>query len=233
MAGENVRVERRSFLSRLGAGAAMVGAAIGLGTEQTAAQSSSGFQPMRHADDDWLDQVPGKHRLVMDSTTPSSLGHAIFFTNNFYAGSRTGYMLTDADSAIVVVVRHMATAFAYDDAIWAKYGGPLSERAAGFTDPKTGKAPVINVFQTTGYGAQLNNMNTTLDAIIKRGMRLAVCQMATRANAQIIAQRTGGNVDDIYKEISEHLLANARLVPAGIVTVNRAQERGYAFTYVA
>jgi len=233
MAERENRVERRSFLSKLGAGAAMMGAAIGFGSEQAAAQTTLSFQPLRHSEDDWLDQVPGKHRLIMDSTTPSSLGHAIFFTNNFYTGSRSGYNLTDADSAVVIVVRHMATAFAYDESIWAKYGGPLAERMAGFTDPKTSKAPIINVFQTTGYGAQLNNMGTTLDAIIKRGMRLAVCQMATRANAGVIAQRTGGNADDVYKELSEHLLPNARLVQAGIVTVSRAQERGYTFTYVA
>jgi intracellular sulfur oxidation DsrE/DsrF family protein len=33
------------------------------------------------------------------------------------------------------------------------------------------------------------------------------------------------------KEMAANLIPNARLVPAGIVAVNRAQERGYSFVY--
>ena len=32
----------------------------------------------------------------------------------------------------------------------------------------------------------------------------------------------------LFEEMKANLLPNARLVPAGIVTVNRAQERGYS-----
>ncbi len=51
--------------------------------------------------------------------------------------------------------------------------------------------------------------------------------------ASAIAQKTGGKTDDVFKELSENLVPNARLVPAGIVAVNRAQEHGYTFSYVA
>jgi intracellular sulfur oxidation DsrE/DsrF family protein len=33
-------------------------------------------------------------------------------------------------------------------------------------------------------------------------------------------------------ELAANLVGNSRLVPAGIVAVNRAQERGYSFAYV-
>jgi intracellular sulfur oxidation DsrE/DsrF family protein len=56
--------------------------------------------------------------------------------------------------------------------------------------------------------------------------------MATRAAAQLIAQKSGGNVDAIYKELTDNLVANGHMVPAGIVAVNHAQERGYSFVYV-
>jgi intracellular sulfur oxidation DsrE/DsrF family protein len=39
-------------------------------------------------------------------------------------------------------------------------------------------------------------------------------------------------VDDIIKELTEHLVPNSHMVPAGIVAVSRAQERGYTFSYV-
>jgi intracellular sulfur oxidation DsrE/DsrF family protein len=122
--------------------------------------------------------------------------------------------------------------FALTDAMWAKYGAVFAERV-GFVDPKTKEAPTVNVFQATGYGASLTNSGVTLDAMIRRGLRLAVCQLSTRANAGLVAQKTGGNVDEIFKELTEHLVPNAHMVPAGIVAVNHAQEHGYSFASVS
>ena len=89
----------------------------------------------------------------------------------------------------------------------------------------------MNVYRASGY-AGLPSMGVTIDALIRRGVRFAVCQMATRATAGAVARSTGGNADDIYKELTEHLIPNAHLVPAGIVAVNRAQERGFSLATV-
>src|SRR6476619_2780127 len=90
-------VPRRSFLSRLGAGVAALGAALTSGTELAAAQSPppapSRWQPGRHPQDDWLDLVPGQHRLVFDTTMPEGLGGAMFYASNFYAANQNGYGL--------------------------------------------------------------------------------------------------------------------------------------------
>ena len=83
------------------------------------------------------------------------------------------------------------------------------------------------------YSQLLGGRGVTLDTNIKQGVKLAVCQLATRAMASAIAQKTGGKTDDVFKELSENLVPNARLVSAGIVAVSRAQERGYTFSYVA
>jgi len=40
---------------------------------------------------------------------------------------------------------------------------------------------------------------------------------------------TGGDAERVYNELVSNLVANSHVVPAGIVTVNRAQERGYSF----
>jgi hypothetical protein len=39
----------------------------------------------------------------------------------------------------------IATPFAFNDAMWKKYGATIS-RLANFTDPKTKQAPTINLF---------------------------------------------------------------------------------------
>jgi intracellular sulfur oxidation DsrE/DsrF family protein len=235
MTGESSRRARRSFLSRLVAGVTAVGGAFGAGSQLAGAQAPSvasarGWQAARHAEDDWLDQVSAQHRLFLDTTTPDGVGLALRFADNYFTANQTGYRLADSDLAVVICLRHRSTPFAYGDAMWAKYGGPISERA-GFTDPRTKQVPAFNVYQAAGYGSMLPNGGVVLDALIKRGVKLAVCQMSTRGYATTIAGKTGDKVNDIYKELTEHLVPNARMVPAGIVAVNRAQERGYSFSY--
>ncbi|MGH9594870.1 MAG: hypothetical protein ACRD5L_17395, partial [Bryobacteraceae bacterium] len=60
------------------------------------------------------------------------------------------------------------------------------------------------------------------------GVQFAVCETATRELAGMIVQTTGVSADSMVQEISANLVGNARMVTAGIVTVNRAQERGYS-----
>jgi intracellular sulfur oxidation DsrE/DsrF family protein len=195
---------------------------------QAGSAARSSWQPAHHAEDNWLDEVPGTHRLFFDTTTPEGFGEAIFWANNYLNANKSGYGVEDNSLAIVICARHHSTAFAYSDAIWAKYGAPLAERDR-FNDPKTTKAPVINVYRVASYGNLLRNNGVTLDSILDRGVRLAVCRLATRARAGMIARQMGGTADEVFNELASHLVPNARIVPAGIVAVNRAQERGYTF----
>jgi len=221
--------ERRSFLARLSAGvSAFAAVAAGGETAQGQSVASAKWQPERHEKDDWLDKASSKHKLVFDTTTSEGLGEAIAFASNFMRVNRTDYGLQNDDLAVVVVVRHRSTGFAYNDAIWAKYGVPIAEWAQ-FTDPKTKSAPKTNVYNSADYGAQLPNRGVTLDSLLKQGVQLAVCQVATRGIAGTIAAATGGNTDAIYNELVASIGSGARMVPAGIVAVNRAQERGYSF----
>ena len=222
--------ERRSFLSRLAAGAAIGGAVFR--SQSAAAQSSSPaapFKPARHAQDDWLDQIPGTHRFILDTTSPLGLGSSLIFSNNFFVASQNGYGLGNSDAAVVIVLRHNSTPFAYTDAIWAKYGKAIGDAAGGFDDPKTNTRPTVNVYNVGTYAGALPNNGVTLDALIGRGVHFAVCQMATRRFAGAIAAAQKLDVEAVYKELTSNLVRNSHMVPAGIVAVNRAQERGYAF----
>jgi hypothetical protein len=57
--------------------------------------------------------------------------------------------------------------------------------------------------------------------------------LATRGIAGQAARLTGGKVDDIYKELVDNKIPNAHMVPAGIVAVSRAQERGFSISSVS
>ena len=220
---------RRSFLTRFGAAMSAGVAGVSLVRPQPAAAATN-FDPARHSQDDWFDQIPGKHRLVFDTTSPEGFGSALLFARNYLDANKNEYGLEDSDSAIVIVARHRATAFGYNDATWAKYGKTITQRT-NFNDPKTKEAPNFNLFLASGYGQQLTNNGSTADALAKRGVHFGVCKMATRGMSQLLATATGGNADKINEELLAGLVNNGRGVPAGIVAVNRAQERGYSFAY--
>ena len=222
--------ERRSFFGRLNAGAASL-AALAIGGVAMAQEKSSPavrWEPARHEKDDWLDKLPGKHRLVFDTTNHDGLGEGLLFANNFIRVNRSDYGLQSNELAVVIVVRHRSTPFGYNDAMWAKYGVTLAARAQ-FEDPKTKLAPKNNVYNVASAGDRV----PTWDALSKQGVQLAVCSTSTRGYAGAIAEATGGNVDAIFNELTANLIVpTSRMVPAGIVAVNRAQERGYSLVTV-
>ncbi len=230
-AGSDRFVARRSFLGRMAAGVGALGAAAGMDAPAAGAQSSGGrFQAARHTQDDWLDAPTGRHRFVIDTTAPNAFGSALLYANNYFTANQDAYGLKDADLAVVIVARHFATPFAYNDAMWTKYGKTIATMLQ-FTNPRTKEPPSTNLYNSAEAGDALPNMGTTLDTVLKRGTQLAVCQMATRFIASQLAQRAGGNAEAIYAELTSNLVSNSHLVPAGIVAVNRAQERGYSFAY--
>jgi intracellular sulfur oxidation DsrE/DsrF family protein len=211
---------RRSFLSRLAAVAAAVGAASS--RARAAGQNDVPFRAGRHAEDDWLDGLPGRHRIVFDAITATGADEVRQFASNFFVANRTGYGLTPTDLAIVIILRHWATPFAFNDPMWAKYG-PALAKIIGFSDPTTHEAPRSNVYLRSGFA---------LTGLIAQGVHFAVCGVATRFLAGGIADAAGGSSAAIYDELAANMIPNSHLVAAGVVAVNRAQERGYTYAYV-
>lgn len=223
--------DRRSFLTRFSTALGAFGAAMAATPDDAGAQEPRAWTPERHPQDEWLDALPGKHRFFFDSSTATGAGDAITFASNYFNANRSGYNLSDTDHAVVICLRHWSTPFAWNDAMWAKYGAPIAERIQ-FKDPKTKEAPTVNVYQASGYGMQLPNRGVTLDAMIRRGVHFAVCDMASRAYAGLIASALKLPANDVYEDVKANSIANAHYVPAGIVAVNRAQEKGYALAWM-
>ena len=226
--------ERRSFLTSLNAGiASIAGLAFSRNaTAQGRPIAKSRWEPARHDQDNWLDELPGKHRVVFDTTSYDYLADATLFAGNFIRVNQADYGLQSSELAVVIVVRHRSTPFGYNDAMWEKYGTTIAARSK-VEDPKTKQPPKINIFNARDYGEVLGNRGSTLDSLFKQGVQLAVCASSTRAYATSIAQALGGDGDAIFKELTSNLVgSNARMVPAGIVAVNRAQERGYSLVSI-
>ncbi len=217
---------RRSFLARIAASYGLVNAAAGV--PLAAAQAPTNFRPARHAQDDWMDKLPGRHRLVFDTTTPAAFGAALAYANNYLVANKDGYGLNDQDHAIIIIARHFSTAFAYNDAMWAKYGKAMPPMFV-IDDPKTKQRPDFNLYGKEGYD-DLPSLGTTIGEVQKKGVQFAVCQMATRFFSTLVAKAAGGTPDGVYNEIVANLVPNSHMVAAGIVAVNRAQEHGFTLT---
>ncbi len=209
-------VARRAMLAGIAAGAAL----FGFGASKAEAQAPAppqGFQPARHAKDDWFDEVPGRHRFFLDTVSAAGAGEAILFAKNFFKANKSGYDLEPSDLAVVICLRHHATPLAFNDTIWAKYGPAFAEAIKLDTG---GKIPLANP-HAAGFAD-----------LVSRGVHFAICDMATHHFAEVVAGKTNPTPEAVYEEMVGAAHPRAHFAPAGIVAVNRAQERGYTFAYV-
>ena len=209
---------RRSFLSHvtgLSALASVSPASVSpAGAVAVSADQSAGFTPLRHPQDEWFDQVPGKHRVVFDTWFADRFNEPLAFANNIFKVNKDAYGLTDADLAVIIVVRHGSAPYAFNDEIWKKYGEIFAKNMS-VSRPEARPLP-----STSPYAQRLGNLG-------KLGMQLAVCSLSTRNYCNMIAKEHGTEADAVYKELTANTTGPSHFVPAGVVAVTRAQEHGY------
>jgi intracellular sulfur oxidation DsrE/DsrF family protein len=204
---------RRTLLSGIGATAA--GLAVGLrGAVDVRAQGKAPFVPARHEPDAWLDAMPGKHRVIIDVTSSTGATEGLAYANNLFTANMTGYGLPDEDVATVVCLRHLATVFAFNNTMWAKYGKALAE-SGEYTNPANPEPPTANP-------------RRNIESLAKRGVHFAICSLATRRIAGQLATASGGKQDDILKELLANPVTNGHFMAAGVVATTRAQEYGFS-----
>ena len=222
---------RRGFLARVAAaGAALVASATAASPLAAAAirprsargRSSSDF------DDTWTERVrAAKHRAVFDSPAVGdglALEHASVFMNNYHEMFGT----IDADTVSVVVMRHMGTALALNDALWSKYElGSF----VGFKDPDTSKDAVRNVFFRVAADARNSPISaeSSLSSLSARGAILLACNRALMHLATTEAKKRKQDLEQTKAEFRAAVLPGVILQPSGIYAVTRAQEAGCAF----
>ena len=206
-------VVRRSFLARLAAAGAALGGVAAV-PSRIAAQSSRG---QTHPADAWLDELTGQHKMIFDCTSVEDGPAGWAFARNFLTAN-TGpvYQLKDADINTIVCMRHLATVFGYYDAMWTKY--------------KLGESQKV---MEGGVPAAANAYAGMANDLARRGVIVAVCGMATARIARTVARDAGMTAADVEADLRANLVTpTARVVAAGVIVTNRAQEKGFTYTYV-
>ena len=215
---DNKIVGRRNLLKNLGvtAVAGLAGAAVAAPAQ---AAQSAGFEPARHGNDAWLGELPGSHRVFVDSSTLEGGANALRFASNIIKSHIDEYEGKASDYAMVVCFRHGSVSYGFGDALWAKYPTILGRGI----DP----VPTSNPMST----ASAANGQNSIGSMVKDGIHFAICKRSSRRIAAGIAEATGVTPEEAFAEIVAGAIPNAHFVAAGVLAATRAQEYSYSLLY--
>lgn len=217
-------IPRRSFMSRLAAGAAALGAtSMFAGTASASSAAETSLPP--DALEVWLASMKAPHKCIYDCVHGSGALDGILFARNLMSLSGEKLGTKDRDMNVIVSFRHFATPFGFNDAMWAKY--PQLAEVAKFDDPATKQRATRNV---PLHDEVFGFTSASIPGLKARGVQYAVCGAATTFISGVIAGKTG-DAKAVEAELAANLVAGARIVPAGVVVVQRAQKSGFAYTF--
>ncbi len=221
---------RREFLGALTTGVATLSVAAFVNPQPV--QAKTELLPDTHADtaDVWFNTIKGKHKVVFDATRPHGLfpfaWPRVFLMTNGATGT------PEAENSVVVVLRHEAIPYAFDDHLWEKYkfgevfkaDDPLTNKPATrnpFWKPKTGD------YKFPGVGVVAIGINE----LQASGVKLCVCDAAMTVYSSALADGMGQKAEDIKKDWMAGLLPGIQVVPSGVWALGRAQEKGCAYIF--
>jgi intracellular sulfur oxidation DsrE/DsrF family protein len=219
-------LHRRSFIGRVAATGAVLGATSALSTLTASTAMAAARSPESDLET-WLKAAKGPHKVIYDCTTPQGASDGILYARNFLTTSAAKLGTPDSEMGVIVSFRHFSTPFAYGDAIWAKY--PQLAETLRIVDPKSGKTAAGNFRLRDDV---MGFSDATIPGLLAHGVRFAACGEATTFIAGLLAGTgTPGRAKAIEEELLANLIPGARVVPAGVVVLQRAQKAGFAYTY--
>lgn len=219
--------DRRDFIARVATAAAVLGttacaaplsAASGMGLGQKGAPF----------DDSWTRRVQAaKHRAVFDSPDVAD-GLALEQASIYMAGYRTMFDAKGDDIVPVVVMRHMGTVLAMNDALWDKYA--LGEMVK-LNDPSTDKPARRNMFIRVSADDKkaLIEPGSSLESLHARGVVLLACNRAAIGLAGRLAKKFSRDAAEVRADVLGGIVPGVLLQPSGIYATTRAQEVGCVF----
>jgi intracellular sulfur oxidation DsrE/DsrF family protein len=222
---------RREFLGTLTVGAAAMGIAGILAPVQ---QVRAGYTaplngPVADADE-WFKRIKGKHRIVFDVTRPHEIlpfaWPRVFLMTNEVTGTGA------KDCGVVVVLRHDAIPYAFQNELWAKYN--LGEVFKA-DDPATNKPATRNPFWKPAKGdfkvPGIGEVAIGINDLQETGVMFCVCEAAMTVYSAALAEKLNVNAGELKKEWMAGLLPGIQPVPSGVWAVGRAQENGCAYCF--
>jgi len=194
--------------------------------------AAENFNAANNSDDpdEIFKKLKGKHRVVFDATRPHDLmpfvWPKVFLITNEMTGTQ------EKDNSVVVVLRHDAIPYAFEDRLWAKYKFGEMFKA---DDPATKTASVRNPFWQPKPGAfnipGFGPVPIGINELQASGVIFVVCNAAMTVYSAVAAMQTGKDAAEIKKDWEAGLLPGVKVVPSGVWALGRAQENGCAYIF--
>jgi intracellular sulfur oxidation DsrE/DsrF family protein len=180
--------------------------------------------------DDWFKKINGKHRIVFDCTQPHDVFPFAWPKVFLLTNQATGTPIKENN--VVVVLRHNAIPYAFNDAMWSKYNFGEVFKA---DDPKTKApskrnpfaAPKPGDFEIPGIGP----VNIGINELQADGVMFCVCDMAITVYSAVVGGMMKMDPATVKKDWVANLLPGVMEVPSGVWAVGRAQEHNCAYCF--
>ncbi|MEO7292575.1 MAG: twin-arginine translocation signal domain-containing protein [Ginsengibacter sp.] len=217
---------RRKFLGNIAAGAAALGM---LSIPSSIKAAPTLFEQTDDADE-WFKQIKGKHRVVFDATRPHEIMPFVWPRVFLMTNEATGTPVKE--NSVVVVLRHAAIPYAFEDRLWAKYKfGEVFK-----TDDESTKSPYVRnpfwkpkagTYKVPGFGP----VEIGINELQASGVMFAVCNAAITVYSAAVAEGMKMEQADVMKDWKSGLLPGVQVVPSGVWALGRAQEHGCGYIF--
>lgn len=227
---ENQPTPRREFLGALTTGVATLSVASFVNPQPVQAHAEPLLEANADNADAWFNTIKGKHKVVFDATRPHSLypfaWPRVFLMTNGLTGT------PEAENSVVVVLRHDAIPYAFENRLWEKYKFGEVFKAE---DPATNTPSTRNPFWQPKKGDYkvpgVGDVAIGINELQSSGVKFCVCDMAMTVYSAALAQATNQKPEDVKKEWMSGLLPGIQPVPSGVWALGRAQEKGCAYIF--
>jgi intracellular sulfur oxidation DsrE/DsrF family protein len=226
----NQTTHRRGFLGLLTSGAAAFGATTLLNPLQAMAKTPAPLKGELTEADAWFEKIKGKHRVVFDATRPHDLfpfaWPRVFLLTNASTGT------PEKENSVVVVLRHDAIPYAFEDRLWKKYKfGELFKA----DDPATKARAVRNPFAKPKPGEYavpgVGEIAIGINELQASGVMFCVCDAAITVYSTAVAESMKLQPAEVKKDWLAGLLPGIQPVPSGVWALGRAQEKNCAYIF--
>lgn len=216
---------RRSFLGRLVAGT-MAMTVLGASSRAAMAESLTDAHP----GDDWMKELTGKHRTVLDLSAHKN-GKPLGQGKNYLDGWRDAFQVPERDINLLYGLHGDAIPLVLTDALWSRYriGEQYEVTDAGTKSPAT-----RNVFTLANASAAgLVTPEQSIESLQKRGVRFMICMNTIGAATKKLSAAGMGTPEEVKAALLGNLLPGVRVLPAMVVAFTQLQERGVKYTKIA
>lgn len=220
--------DRRGFLGSLATGAA----AVGLATFTPSLNLHAEEKTFLNDDDPdaWFNKIKGKHKMVFDATQPHEV--MPFAWPKVFLLTNAGTGTPEKDCGVVVVLRHNAIPYAFEDRLWEKYKFGEMFKA---DDPKTKALSTRNPFWKPQKGdfkiPGIGEVQIGINELQASGVMFCVCNMAITVYTNVAAGMMKMEAADVMKDWMSGLLPDIQVVPSGVWALGRAQEHGCSYCF--